>query len=202
MTQEQTQDQGQEIAPNQIGNLPPEKKLESQVETNGFASKFAQQVQAQSRNTAARKGSDRDTRTEPRERSTTFGGPRLKLSVIGRIDGYHLYWANDQEGEIETLLYEGFEFVEPHEVRMQSHIVADADLAERVSRYVGAKADGSPLRAYLMKCTDEHWRDREDERYRQANAWEESIMKGRDAPGTYKPKSVQTEIDTKFKKEY
>ena len=151
---------------------------------------------------AVRRESDR---TEaPRERPKNFGGPRLKLGVIGEIPGFHLYWENDDEGAIEQLLYEGFEFVEPAEVRMQSHIVADKDVANRVSRYVGKKADGSPLRAYLMKCSDEIWAEREADRYERANQWDSAIKQGKVQPdsGRYLPKGVNIDVDTSFRKEY
>ena len=120
-----------------------------------------------------RRGSQR--KEEVRERPANFGGPRMKMAVYGSIPGYHLYWENDDEGAIEQLLYEGFSFVRPDEVGMQSAtmskkaIVADSDVTDRVSRYVGSKADGSPLRAYLLKCTDDVWADRESYRYQQAD---------------------------------
>lgn len=128
-----------------------------------------------------RRASDRPEAA--RSRQSNFGGPRLKLSVIGEIPGHHLYWANDEDGEIEQLLYEGFSFVEPKEVKMQSHIVADADVADRVSRYVGRKADGGPLRAFLMKCPDEVWAEREASRYAQADSWDQAIRLGQQAQG-------------------
>ena len=142
-------------------------------------------------------------RTEaPRERARNFGGPRLKLSVIGEIPGYHLYWENDEDGAIEQLLFEGFEFADPKEVRMQSHIVADADVANRVSRYVGRKADGSPLRAFLMKCPDEIWAEREQSRHEQADAWDAAIRAGNVQPDAarYRPKGFDTKIDTDYRK--
>jgi hypothetical protein len=151
---------------------------------------------------AVRRESDRTV--APRERPKNLGGPRLKLGVIGEIPGFHLYWENDDEGAIEQLLYEGFEFVRPEEVRMQSHIVADKDVADRVSRYVGKKADGSPLRAYLMKCPDEIWGDREADRYERANAWDSAIKQGKvqHGDGRYKPKGVDISLDTDFSKSY
>jgi hypothetical protein len=180
----------------------------SRVTQDGFARRPKQQaeVKVDQSEVEGRKA----TRTESeryeaaRERAKNFGGPRLKLSVIGRIPGFHLYWENDLEGAIEILLQEGFAFVRPSEVKMQSHIVQDADVGDKISRYVGSKSDGTSLRAYLLKCSDEHWQDREDDRYYQANEWEQSIMQGQKAPGSgrYIPKGVQTDIDTQFKKEY
>lgn len=139
-----------------------------------------------------------------RERTRNFGGPRLKLSVIGTIPGFHLYWANDDEGSVEQLLHEGFEFVKPSEVQLQSHIVADADIGDRVSRYVGRKEDGSPLRAFLLKCTEEEWADRAAYRAEAADERDQAIRAGRIQPdsGRYMPKGVKIGLDTEFKKSY
>ena len=140
-----------------------------------------------------------------RERPKNFGGPRLKLAVIGEIPGFHLYWENDNEGAIEQLLYEGFDFVKPDEVHMASHIVSDADVAARVSRYVGAKSDGSPMRAYLMKCSDETWAERQSYRYAQADDWDNSIRQAQIEPdsGRYLPKgaSISLQTNSQFRKE-
>ena len=157
-----------------------------------------------------RRESQRKGKEAPRERTKGFGGPRMKMAVRGKIPGYHLYWENDDEGAIEQLLYEGFEFVRPDEVNMQSAtmsktaIVGDSDIANRVSRYVGSKADGSPLRAFLLKCPDDVWSDRESVRYEAADERDAAIRAGRvqSADGMYKPKGVETSIDTKFSKEY
>ena len=160
------------------------------------------QTQPASANASARRESQRPTAERTRV-NPGFGGPRLKLSVNGEIPGYHLYWENDDEGAIEQLLFEGFEFVEPSEVHMTSHIVADADTANRVSRYVGKKADGSPMRAYLLKCPDEVWADREAYRYSEADERDRAIREGQIQPdsGRYMPKGVSINLDTQFRKE-
>lgn len=151
---------------------------------------------------AARRESERPAAT--RQRRPNFGGPRLKLAVIGEIPGYHLYWENDDKGAIEQLLYEGFEFVEPTEVQMASHIVSDTDTANRVSRYVGAKEDGTPMRAYLLKCSDELWAERENDRLIQADIWDNDMRQRASAPGDghYTPKGLSSSIDTQFRKEH
>lgn len=139
----------------------------------------------------------------PRDRERNFGGPRLKLSVPQLVEGFHLYWENDDDGAIEQLLYEGFEFVKPAEVRMAVQtVVADTDLTDRVSKFVGKKADGSPLRAYLLKCPNTVWEDREAHRYQQADDWEDSIYQNQAAPGSgrYIPDGYATEIDPNYQK--
>jgi len=157
-------------------------------------------ARAQAATAATRTSNQRSS--EPRERAKNFGGPRLKLSVPQTIEGYHLYWENDDEGAIEQLLYDGFEFVKPAEVRMQVvTVVADTDLNDRVSKFVGKKADGSPLSAYLLKCKEEVWKEREASRYQQADDWEDSIYQAQTAPGAgrYIPKGTETTIDPNYK---
>lgn len=158
--------------------------------------------------TAAVKGAaarrENERKQSPRDRESNLGGMGLKLDVNGRIDGFHMYWANDEDGAIETLLYSGFDFVDPDEVRMRSVVVQDSDLGNRISRYVGKKADGSPLRAYLLKCSNEIWDERESARYRQADAWDSDIRSGSmtRGDGRYKPKGVNTTLDTQFKEQH
>lgn len=142
---------------------------------------------------------DADRKEAPRERTRNFGGPRQKLAVIGSIEGMHLYWENDDNGAIEQLLADGFRFVEPSEVQMQSHtVVADSEISNKISRYVGRKEDGTPMRAYLMCCTEEHWAERESNRYAQADAWDSAIRRGQVEPdsGRYIPKGTGTSLET------
>src|SRR6202000_1359990 len=61
-----------------------------------------------------RKESDRDG--AERERIEHLGGLQLQMHVRGEIPGYHLYWENDENGAIEQLLQEGFDFVTQNEL--------------------------------------------------------------------------------------
>lgn len=139
----------------------------------------------------------------PREREPDLGGQKLRLSVTGEIPGHTMYWANDEDGKIEELLFEGFDFVEPGEVRRASDLVADMDLTNRVSRYVGRREDGSPLRAYLLKCPQDIWNARQEAGQRQANDWDEQIRSGKmkaDArEGQYQPKGTESFLKTNSK---
>ena len=142
-----------------------------------------------------------------RSRSEVAGGLRLQLNVNGEIPGYHLYWENDENGAIEQLLGEGFDFVTQDELNTrQVAVVADVDISSVVSRFVkGQKTDGSPLRAYLMKCPDDVWRDREQARYDQADAWDNDIRQKAESPGEGLRKlggGYKSEVDTKFRKSY
>ena len=147
-----------------------------------------------------------------RERPAQLGGPRLKLHVPYSIEGHHLYFENDDDdGAIEQLLYEGFSFVTKAEVGLgrrdaaaKNAVVADDDITERVSRFVGKKADGTAMRAYLLKCPDAVWAEREANRAVQADEWEESIrQEQRDpAPGRYLPNGVKPLLNSNYRKEY
>jgi hypothetical protein len=155
----------------------------------------------QSREAAIARDAERQKNGAVRERTPDLGGPQLKLSVIGEVPGHHMYWENDEDGKIEQLLYEGFDFVSPDEVRRGSDLVADMDLTNRISRYVGRHQDGSPLRAYLMKCPDEIWEQRQTRSQRQVNDWDEQIRNGRMKPqeGQYLPKGVTSKLETNAK---
>lgn len=157
----------------------------------------------QSRDAAiARRDADRKSGVE-RERTPDLGGPALKLAVVGEIPGYHMYWENDEDGKIEDLIYQGFDFVARDEVRRGSDLVADMDLSDRISRYVGRREDGSPLRAYLMKCPNQLWDERQERQQRQVNDWDEQIrngrMKAKADEGQYQPKGYESRLQTNSK---
>lgn len=134
-----------------------------------------------------------------RERMGSTGGPRLKLAVFGTIPGYQLFWENDEDNAIEQRLFEGFEFVEPREVKMQSWVVSDSDVAGKVSKWVGKKADGNSLRGYLLKLPVELWDEHQARSHKQADEWDEAIRKGAvgNVDSRYKPKHAEIDLNTK-----
>lgn len=156
---------------------------------------------AEMKSEVLRTPTQRITREQARERNSGTGGLRLKLAVAGEVPGHHLFWANDQDNEIETLLYEGFEFVLPSEVRMGSWIVEDKDIAGKISKYVGTKEDGTPLRAYLLKCPDDIWEDRQANAQNQADEWDRGILAGTvgGVDGRYNPKGTSRSIKNSAK---
>jgi hypothetical protein len=137
----------------------------------------------------------------PRERDASIGGPKLKLKVFGDIPGHKLLWVNDDNAGIEEKLYENWDFVTPQEVNMarkvRSDIVIDQDVANRVSRHVGTKEDGTAMKAYLMKCTEEQWKQLEAMRSEQADKWDEAILRqevGIEKGRSYVPKGYSTTL--------
>lgn len=162
-----------------------------------------------SRLIAARRHGQTATRdTATRERESDLGGLRLQMTVQGSIPGHHLYWANDEDGYVESLLMDGFDFVTQDELyKQKALVVPDLDLGSCVSKFVkGTRSDGQALRAYLMKIPEEMWKDRENRRHLAADKRDYEIHKKATDPnradGFYKPDSVNTTIDTGYRKEY
>ena len=119
----------------------------------------------------------------PRKRESSLGGPSLKLTVVNsNIEGYKLCWVNDDNGGLEQRYADGFDFVTPAEAgsnrAVRSLIVENKDVADRVSRHVGSRADGTAMKAYLMKCPNELWEEMEARRNAQADEWDQSINRG------------------------
>lgn len=180
-----------------INSTPVISKADEASATND---RFAQAKANRQAAIAKRDAEGRDP--AEREREDDTGGHRLKLSVIGTIPGHHMYWENDEDGKIEQLLFEGFDFVEPGEVHRAADLVADMDLSNRVSRYVGRREDNSPLRAYLMKVPQEIWDKRKEREQRQANDWDKQIREGRMQPkgrDEYVPKGYESKLETNSK---
>jgi len=90
--------------------------------------------------------------------------PRMKMSVP-ELPGYVCYWFNDDQGRIERALTGFYEFVERHEVETHDFSLAgdstktgNQDMGTRVSMVVGTNEANQPMRAYLMKISEERYR--------------------------------------------
>ena len=148
---------------------------------------------------ATRTSADRAPEGVQRTRKSSLGGARLRLEVLGTLPGFHLYWANDEDAAIEMLLDEGFEFVTKGELGTNRGVVADEDVDSRISKVVGKQADGSPLRAYLMKCDEAIWQEREESIQEVADSRDSAIREGTiSAPdSSYKPRGADIKLDHK-----
>lgn len=158
---------------------------------------------------ARRHGQQTRSDSAVRERPSDLGGLRLQLDLNGlRIPGYHLYWANDEDGYIERLLMEGFDFVTQDELYSgEAKVVPDLDISSCVSKFVkGTRSDGQALRAYVMKISEDQWAEREAVRHAAADKRDREIRRMAQDPskeqGFYKPDSVSTTVDTQYVKAY
>lgn len=143
-----------------------------------------------------RRESDRSEAPRTR-RQANLGGARLKLAVHGTIPGHAMYWCNDDNNEIAQLLEEGFSFVKAGEVGLNRGVVQDNDVDGRVSKYVGTKQNGDPMRAYLLKCPQEIWDDIQAASQDQANEWDSAILAGvvGNVDSSYSPKGHETRLN-------
>src|SRR6478736_2295568 len=82
-----------------------------------------------------------------RRRRSAVGGHALKLDAPTR-PGYVRRWFNDEGNRLADAHELGYDPV--HDPKAQS-----SDLGSGISRLVGTKANGEPLRAYLMETPDE-----------------------------------------------
>lgn len=86
-----------------------------------------------------------------------FSGFVKKLDIalpedsVLRTD-YYLRWFNDTPGRIAAAQRAGYDFVNQSEVQIDDGVVRQsADIGEKVAALVGAKENGQPLMAFLMK---------------------------------------------------
>lgn len=97
---------------------------------------------------------------EGKRKRIPFGTHRTKLDVEDVIEGYYLYWFNDQDGKLQRALDGGYEFVKRSEVprlgQGQLH-EENTDLNSKVSKVVSKGKD--VIRAYLMKLPEEYHRE-------------------------------------------
>jgi len=155
-------------------------------------------IAAKAEEAAAAARSTSERKEAPRSRRSSLGGPTLKLNVYGTVEGFHLYWENDVDAKIQQLLQEGFEFVDPKEVGMEDRVVLDGDISNKVSKFVGTKEDGKPMRAYLMKCPLDIWEDIQHDIADLTASRDSAIRASAETPGAdrYKPKGYDSELKT------
>lgn len=110
-----------------------------------------------------------------RRRRASVGGHALKLAAPVR-QGYTRRWFNDNGNRIADAEELGYDYVT--EAGVQS-----SDPGSRISRLVGTKANGEPLRAYLMETPDELYAEGVAEKEAHNRKIDEAIVAGRDSTG-------------------
>lgn len=112
----------------------------------------------------------------PRRPRIPMGVPRSKLSVQGMEEGYVYRWFNDHGGRIQQATQAGYEFAK--DVTAGDTGERNSDIGSKVSQLVGAKEDGSPLRAYLMRIKREWYLEDQTAKQADINETDESIRHG------------------------
>lgn len=91
-----------------------------------------------------------ETNTPGRRRRSRVGGHAFKLTAAER-PGYVRRWVNDTNNRIAEAQELAYDFVSDPAIQSTGE-------GSRISRLVGTKANGEPLRAYLMETPVEEYR--------------------------------------------
>lgn len=110
-----------------------------------------------------------------RRRRASVGGHALKLSAPTR-PGYTRRWVNDADNRIAELNELAYDFVNEAGCKTD-------DPSSRVAKIVGTKANGEPLKAYLMETPDELYAEGVAEKEAHNAQTDKAIREGRDSTG-------------------
>lgn len=116
-----------------------------------------------------------------RRRRASVGGHALKLDAPAR-PGYVRRWMNDNGNRIAEAGELAYDFVTDPSIQT-------TDAGSRISRLVGTKANGEPLRSYLMETPEEEYQAGQDEKEERNRQIDEAIMAGVDSTGQLGPKA-------------
>lgn len=126
---------------------------------------------------------ERSATPPKRRRRASVGGHSLKLQAPPR-PGYVRRWVNDEGNRIANAEELAYDFV------LDTSIQGTGE-GSRVSRLVGTKANGEPLRAYLMETPEEEYRAGQADKEAHNRQIDDAIMQGVDTTGQIAPKGEQ-----------
>jgi len=123
-----------------------------------------------------------------RRRRATVGGFAQKLAAPNR-PGFVRRWFNDKDNRLAEAFDLGYDHV-------TDTGITSSDPSSRISRLVGTKANGEPLRAYLMETPEELFAEGVAEKEARNRMVDDAIAAGRDSTGqmtqeTYGQGSIQ-----------
>lgn len=114
--------------------------------------------------------------TQPaRRRRASVGGVAMKLTAPTR-EGYVRRWVNDSDNRLANAGELAYDYVTDTSIQ-------SSDAGARISRLVGTKANGEPLRAYLMETPQAEYAAGVAEREATHLQIEQAIIAGRDSTG-------------------
>lgn len=118
-----------------------------------------------------------------RRRRASVGGHAMKLQAPTRA-GYVRRWVNDDGNRIANAEELAYDFVTDTSIQGTGE-------GSRVSRLVGTKANGEPLRAYLMETPIEEYEAGQAEKEAHNRQIDDAITRGEDSTGQLAPASEQ-----------
>ena len=122
-----------------------------------------------------------ETKLPGRRRRASVGGHALKLLAPSK-PGHVRRWVNDDGNRIANAEELAYDFVSDPSIK-------SSDEGSKVSRLVGTKANGEPLRAYLMETPVEEFQAGSDEKEAHNARIDEAIRQGVDTTGQLGPAS-------------
>lgn len=126
-----------------------------------------------------------------RKERVPLGAIRAKMTVDEatkeKNKGKKLRWVNDTaDGRIQHAEAGGYDFVTGDGTeRIGEGQDGNSDLGSRVSRIVGTKEDGTPLRAYLMAVDEEFYKEDQLAKQKEVDEIDAQIRSG--SVGSTKP---------------
>jgi hypothetical protein len=115
---------------------------------------------------------------EERKKRVPLGVPRTKLTAPTR-PGYQRRWINDDaKGRLQHAKEGGYTHVEDPNLLVGEDGGGDKT-DSRVSRIVGKRDDGKPLRAFLMEIPSELYKEDQASKQAELDEVDRSIRKGR-----------------------
>ena len=118
-----------------------------------------------------------------RRRRASVGGHAMKLQAPPRA-GFVRRWVNDDGNRIANAEELAYDFVTDTSIQGTGE-------GSRVSRLVGTKANGEPLRAYLMETPIEEYEAGQSEKEAHNRQIDDAITRGEDSTGQLAPASEQ-----------
>lgn len=118
-----------------------------------------------------------------RRRRASVGGHSLRLEAPSR-PGFERRWFNDDGNRIATAEELAYSFV-------TDTSISGTGEGSRVSRLVGTKANGEPLRAYLMETPVEEYQAGLAEKEAHNRQIDDAITRGEDSTGQLAPAGEQ-----------
>lgn len=115
-----------------------------------------------------------------------MGASELQLAVP-EVPGFVLYWFADRPGRIVRAQRQGWVFVKSDEVDIPNFktiagdttVSGNSDLGSRVSVYGHTDERGAVVNLYLMKISDDKWKELEASREQQSDRVVDAIMGSR-----------------------
>ena len=132
----------------------------------------------------ASEGADLTPKLAGRRRRASVGGHALKLNAPTK-EGFTRRWVNDSDNRIAHAQELAYDFVTDTAIQSSGE-------GSRVSRLVGTKSNGEPLRAYLMETPVEEFQAGLDEKEAHIKEIDNAMQVIVDEAGKPVPQSEQT----------